>query len=316
MNLFKDSTKKGLNGLSEQWLIILSFGVVYFVWGSTFLANEYAIDYIPPRLMLGARFMIAGLLLLPFTKSIDWRSITKKQFLNIYIIGVLFLTFGAGSTVVGQVYLDSGITCLICGTNPLMVVLIIWALNREKLNSKTAVGVLIGIIGLIVLIFQDGFISSGNSLFGIGIVLFAVFSWSVGTVFISKLDLPKSKSLVTGIQMLTGGANLLIIGLLTEDTTGLEFENVPFITWAAMGYLILFGSLIAFSAFNYLLKKVSPSKVATSAYVNPIIAVFLGWFFRNEVITHQTLIAAVLLILAVVFINSAKVSNQETDTLD
>jgi len=257
---------------------------------------------------MGTRFVVAGLLLLLFTKSIDWRSITKKQFFNSYLIGTLFLTLGAGSTVSGQVYLDSGIACLICGTNPLMVVLIMWGLNGEKVNSKAFMGVFLGLIGLMVLVFQNEFVSQKNTLFGVGIVLFAVFSWSVATVLIPKLDLPKSKSQTTAIQMLTGGANLIVISLFIEDVSGLEFKNIPLITWIALGYLILFGSLIAFSAFNYLLTKVSPSKVATSAYVNPIIAVFLGWWFRHEIITIQTLIAAAIMILGVFFINSSKVA--------
>jgi len=230
--------------------------------------------------MIGCRFVIAGLILLLFTKAKDWLAITKKQLLNAYLIGTLFMTLSVGSTVWGQVYLDSGIACLICGTNPLMVVLIMWGLNGEKVKPKAFLGVFLGLIGLMVLVFQNEFVSQKSTLFGIGIILFAVFSWSVGTVLIPKLDLPKSKSQTTALQ----------------------------ITWIALGYLILFGSLIAFSAFNYLLTKVSPSKVATSAYVNPIIAVFLGWWFRHEIITVQTLIAAAIMILGVFFINSSKVA--------
>jgi len=251
------------------------------VWGSTYLANEYAIDFIPPRLMLGASFVIAGLILLLFIKRKDWLAVTKTQLLNTYLIGTLFMTLGVGSTVWGQVYLDSGIACLICGTNPLMVVLIMWGLNGEKVKRKAFMGVFLGLIGLLVLVFQNEFISEKSSLFGVGIILFAVFSWSVGKVLIPKLDLPKSKSQTTAIQMLTGGANLIVISLFTEDVSGLEFKQIPLMSWLALGYLIVFGSLIAFSAFNYLLTKVSPSKVATSAYVNPIIAVGLSRVFEN-----------------------------------
>lgn len=292
----------------EKWLIILSFGIVYFVWGSTYLANEYAIDFMPPRLMVGTRFVIAGLLLLFFTKSVDWKNISKRQILNAYLMGSLFMTLGVGSTVWAQQFVDSGIACLLGGIHPLLVVLFMWGLYNEKIKIKAIIGIILGFLGMILLVFQNEFTSEQSTLFGIGIILFATCCWSIGSVLIPKMDLPNSKNQSAAIQMLSGGGNLVVISLLQGEWTAINFTDIPLISWLAWAYLIIFGSIAAFSAFNYLLLKVNPSKVATTAYVNPIIAVFLGWWFRDELITGQTIIAACIMILAVFFINSSKVS--------
>lgn len=256
--------------------------------------------------MVGSRFMIAGMLLFLFTKSLDWRSIAWQEVFNTYLMGTLFMTFGVGSTVWAQQYLDSGIACLLGGTNPLMVVLLMWGLYGEQIKIKASLGIVLGLIGMLLLVSQSDIVSEKSTIIGIITTLFAVGCWSLGSVLIPKVKLPQSKSLSTGFQMLFGGSNLVLISVFSGESNGLDLTNIPLISWVAWIYLIVFGSLAAFSAFNYLLLQVSPSKVATSAYVNPIVAVFLGWWFRDEVITLQTILAAAIMITAVFFINSAK----------
>jgi drug/metabolite transporter (DMT)-like permease len=293
---------------SEKALIILAFAIIYIVWGSTYLANEYAIESIPPWIMAGARFTTAGLLLLGFTRFKKVPLPSRKQLLNTWFLGLLFMTIGIGATVWAQVYVDSGFTALLIAANPLVVVLMLWFLNGVKPTRQSVVGIVLGILGMFLL-FSDAEINlSGNAFWGVCGILMSIFAWAYGSVSIPKMDLPDSKMLSAALQMLLGGGTLFIISFFSGDWNGFELSQVTNTSRWAWIYLVFFGSIAAFTSFNYLLTKVSPEKVSTNTYVNPVIAIILGWWLRDEPLTLQMAIAGLVMLVGVFCINSSKKS--------
>jgi drug/metabolite transporter (DMT)-like permease len=215
------------------------------------------------------------------------------------------LIYGNGVFVWALRYVDSGFGALVASTQPLFVLFLLRLIDRKPLQKKSIIGVCLGMIGMYILVSQQELTTSEGSLLGIFMMLTCVLSWSYGSVFVSKADLPKSFMVTTGYQMLTAGFVLSIISLSINE------EWTSPLTWStdvqfSMFLLIFFGGVIAFSAFNYLLKVVSPEKVSTSAYVNPVIALFMGWYFLDEVFTTQSIIASLILLTGVYFITSRK----------
>jgi drug/metabolite transporter (DMT)-like permease len=257
--------------------------------------------------MLAAiRFITAGVLIFILCKALGINiSINKKQFKNTVIAGFLFLTLGNGMVVWALKYVDSGFAALEISAQPLIVLILLRVLDGKKIKTMSLIGVGLGIIGMYLLVSQKQIISDDDSLIGMGMILICLFSWAYGSLFVSKADLPSNYFVNTGYQMITGGLLLL----LTSFALGESWSSPT--VWSgevqiSMILLILFGSIVAFTSFNYLLKVVSPEKVATSTYVNPIIAMSLGWYFLNEQITMQSAIAATILLTGVYFINTKK----------
>ena len=294
------------NLTSERVLIPLAFGIIYIVWGSTYLANWYAIRDIPTFLMCGSRFFVAGLLLFPISFLFGAKWPEKAHWKSAAMMGLFFFFIGNGGAVWALNYLDSGIAALIIASQPLVTVLMMWAMISKKPSARTFVGILIGLIGMVLLVVQDQFTSSDDMLKGVGMILLCVVGWGYATIKISQIPLPDSKMLSASMQMLAGGGMLLLFSLVTGDAFEFDITNITqrgVISWL---YLVVFGSIIAFSAFNYLLLKTTPDKVATGTYINPVVALLLGWNLNNEVITTQSVIAAALLLTGVIFINANK----------
>lgn len=292
--------------MQERNKIILAFATVYLVWGSTYLANEYAIDHLPPFFMAGIRFSIAGALVLLYSRLTSWKPVTLKQFLNCALSGFLFIFMGMGMGVFGQQYVDSGVTALIIGTQPMVVVLLVWILFGERPSLRSTIGVVLGLVGMYLLVNQSDVIGFEGSIGGIAIILSGVLAWVIGSIITPKMDTPSSSMVRTGFQMVSGGVLLFVVSGIRGDYKLVDFATLPSVTWIAWSYLIVFGSIIAFSAYNYILTKVSTENASTHTYVNPIIAVFLGWLFRNEPISAQTIVAGVLMLVGVYFIISRK----------
>ncbi len=287
-------------------LIVLAFFSIYVIWGSTYLLNKIAVTELPPFMLAAIRFITAGILIFLLCKALGIKiSINKKQFKNTVIAGFLFLTLGNGMVVWALRYVDSGFAALEISAQPLIVLILLRVLDGKKIKTMSLIGVGLGIIGMYLLVSQKQIISDDDSLIGMGMILICLFSWAYGSLFVAKADLPSNYFVNTGYQMITGG----ILLMLTSFALG-ETWTAP-TTWSgevqiSMILLILLGSIVAFTAFNYLLKVVSPEKVATSTYVNPIIAMTLGWYFLNEQITMQSSIAAIVLLTGVYFINTKK----------
>lgn len=291
---------------SDRWLIPLAFAAIFIIWGSTYLANWYAVRDIPPFLMSGIRFFVAGAVLFSVSFLFGGKQPSRAEWRATAECGFLFFLVGNGLAVWSLQFLDSGIAALIISSQPLVTVLLMWYMLGQKPLFRTIVGVGIGIVGMYLLVSQDQFVSNENALWGVGAIMVAVLSWGVASVRIAKLPLPKLKMQSAGMQMLLGGAMLFLVGLAQGEWPDFEVAKITTRGMWSMLYLITFGSIIAFSSFNYLLLKTTPDKVATNTYVNPIIALLLGWWLNGEVISSQSLFAAALMITGVVFITHRK----------
>jgi drug/metabolite transporter (DMT)-like permease len=291
---------------NSKLLVVFAFIAIYVIWGSTYVFNKIAVTELPPFFLASLRFIAAGFLIMIISKILNFKlAITKKQFLNSLIAGFLFLVYGNGVFVWALKFVDSGFAALLASTQPLFVLLLMRLIDRKPMQKKSIIGVLLGLVGMYLLVSQQEITSSEGSVLGIFMIFTCVFSWSYGSVFVSKADLPKNFFVSTGYQMLIAGFMLLIGSLIFKETW------VSPLNWSkevqlSMLFLISFGGIAVFTAFNYLLKKVSPEKVATSAYVNPIIAMILGWYFLSEKLTLQSIIASIVLLTGVYFITSRK----------
>jgi drug/metabolite transporter (DMT)-like permease len=286
---------------SERYLIPIAYLCIYFIWGSTYLATDWAFQSFPPFFMTGIRFVTAGLILLMFSYK-GVKKATKNQVKNAAFFGILILGIGSGGTMWSVLYLDTGMASLIVGCEPLLLVLLSWVLIGQRASFQKLFGVGLGMLGMYILMSQETITTSPDAYKGIIAISIAIVCWAVGSIYIKSMDMPESKVANTAIQMLAAGILLLLVSTIMQE----DLSTIPArFTWKAfvsLLYLLFFGSIIAYSAFNYLLIKDDPRRVATVTYINPIIALALGAYLNNEVITTQSAWAAGILILGVVFI--------------
>lgn len=290
----------------KEIIIGLAFFAIYVIWGSTYLFNKIAVSELSPFYLAAIRFFVAGILMifLAFLSKQSFK-ISKIEFRNTAISSFFFLIYGNGVFVWALRYVDSGFGALIASTQPLFVLLLLRLMDQKPFQKKSLIGVALGVFGMYLLVSQKELITSENTLLGIFMMLTCVLSWSYGSVFVSKAALSKSFMVTTGYQMLIAGLVLLIASLSVQETW------LHPISWSrevlfSLIFLIIFGGIVAFTSFNFLLKNVSPEKVSTSAYVNPVIALFMGWYFLNEQLTTQSIVASGILLTGVYFITTRK----------
>lgn len=287
-------------------LIILAFFSIYVIWGSTYLLNKIAVNELPPFMLASIRFIVAGVLIFIIAKLMGKSiAITWRQLKNATIAGFLFLTFGNGVVVWALRFVDSGFAALEISAQPLIILLLMRILQGKKIQMMSVVGVILGFIGIYLLVSQKQVLNQENSITGMLMIFACMLSWGYGSLFVGKADLPRNYFVNTGYQMLTGGIMLAISSLCFGEAWSSPWVWTKPVQYSML-LLIVFGSIVAFTSFNYLLKVVSPEKVATSTYVNPIIALVLGWYFLNEQITLQSIFAAVVLLTGVYFINTKR----------
>ncbi|RME95509.1 MAG: EamA family transporter [Bacteroidetes bacterium] len=292
--------------MSNRWLVILAFAAVYLIWGSTYFFNYQAIQAIPPFLMSGTRFLTAGLLLYGLGVWRGAPSPTWEEWRNTALMGFLFLTVGTGAVVWALHYIDTGMAALLVAADPLLIMLLLWLFFRQSPGWRGVLGGVIGIVGTILLVGQPQLKDRPGATLGLLAMIVALISWAVASIYVSRIPQPQSRWRRSAMQMLGGGGGLLLLSLLSGEAASFRLAKLDWMSVGSWLYLIFFGSIIAFSSFNFLLSQVSPEKVATSTYVNPIVALFLGWAFNDEVITTQSLLAGAVLLTGVFFINSNK----------
>jgi len=287
-------------------LILLAFFSIYVFWGSTYLWNKIVVTEAPPFMLASLRFTTAGSIIFIIARVMG-RSlkISKKQLFNAILAGFLFLVYGNGVFVWALRYVDSGFAALLAALQPLSILVLMRIVQRKSLKLKSIIGVVLGLVGMYLLVSQKSLNTEEGMLLGICMIFTCILSWSIGSLFVAQADLPKNFFITTGYQMVSAGVLLGIGSVIFNEqwSSPLDWSSRAQIS---MGCLIIFGGIAAFTSFNYLLKMVSTEKVATSAYVNPVIAIFFGWYFLDEVITQQTIIAAAVLLTGVYFINSQK----------
>ncbi|MGB6268113.1 MAG: EamA family transporter [Olleya sp.] len=258
--------------------------------------------------MASIRFFSAGIIIFIIALALKIPlKLSKVQFKNSAIAGFLFLVYGNGVFVWALKYVDSGFAALIAATQPLFVILLMRLLQGSKIKIKSLIGIILGLIGMYLLVSQDDLLLDKRSIIGIIMIFTCVISWSYGSIFVSKANLPKNFFVATGYQMIFASILLIVLSFSFNETWLTPIQWSTKALWSML-LLIVFGGIAAFTAFNYLLKVVSTEKVSTSAYVNPVIALFLGWYILDEHISIQSIVAAFILLLGVYFINSKKKS--------
>jgi len=290
--------------------ILAAYATIYVVWGSTYLAILYAIETLPPFLMASVRFLIAGGLLFAWARLRGVPAPTRRQWRNAVIVGAFLLLGGNGAVVWAEQRVPSGVAALLVSVLPIwMVLLEAVGPEHRRPTARGLFGVLIGIAGVVVLIGPSAILGDGTGnidVIGAAVLALGSLLWGIGSLVTRFSDLPKSSPLGSGMQMLGGGALLAVAGLATGETPAAFADGATASSLGGLAYLIVFGSLIGFTAFAWLLRVEPPSRVATYAYVNPVVAVLLGWAIAGEPLTTQTLVAAAIIIAAVALIVSAR----------
>jgi drug/metabolite transporter (DMT)-like permease len=291
---------------TKVWTALLA---VYIVWGSTYLAIRFAVETIPPFIMAGTRFLISGLILYIWRRLAGDPAPTLKQWRSAAIIGVLLLLGGNGLVSWAEQHVASGIAALLIGSVPLWIVLIDFILpNAFKPDWKIILGLLVGFGGIVLLVTSTPGTnnSTGMSLYGVGVLLLASLLWSIGSIYSRDADMPKSSLLGTGIEMLGGAVGLYLAATFAGEWNALSFSAITTRSLMGLLYLIVFGSLVGFVAYGWLLRNAPISLVSTYAYVNPVVAIFLGAWLDSELINARIIVAALIIIGSVVVINMSK----------
>ena len=282
---------------------VLAFVSIYLIWGSTYLLNKIAVGQLEPFMLAGIRFLSASFLMFLIVKvSGKSLKVTLVQLKNAAIAGFLFLAIGNGVVVWVLSYVDSGLAALTISSQPLIVLLLLWIIENKRIKLFSWIGVFIGLLGMFLLISQNQITSSPESLKGILMIIGCVITWGYASSFVGKAELPKNYLVNSAYQMFFGSIWLISMSMIKQEHWVSPDEWEINVKWSMLG-LIIFGSIVAFTSFNYLLRTVSPEKVATSTYINPIVAMILGYLVLNETISTQSVIAAVVLLTGVYFIN-------------
>lgn len=288
---------------TKIWVALIT---LYIVWGSTYFGIKVAIETIPPFFHAAVRFLISGLIILIWQKSAGQEMPTRAQWRSTFIIGNLLLVGGNGLVSWAEQYIPSGIAALIIATVPLsLVILEAFRPGGVKPSWQAIVGLAIGFIGIFILAGPAEISGSATDLntFGVTALLFATVLWAMGSIYSKTADLPKSSLMTTGAEMLMGSIGLILVSVLTGELNGWNPAEVSGRSLAGLAYLITVGSIIGFGSYIWLLANAPISLVATYAYVNPIVAVILGYLFGNEALEPRIYLATAIIIGAVIFIN-------------
>ena len=301
---FTVSNNKQQTDRSQVFKIVLAFAAIYLIWGTTYLGLAIAVETMPPFLMTSARFLVAGGLLFlvlrargaPMPKRPHWRSAV--------IIGFFLMVGGTGLVTWSEQQVPSSTAALVVATMPMWIALFDWLLFKgSRPGRRVTIGLVLGLAGIFLLVGPGQILgTAGFSLASLLILLLAPILWSYGSLYSRGADLPEDTFMSTAMEMLAGGVLLLLTGLLTGEATQLNVAEISTRSLAAMIYLTVFGSFVAFTAYIWLLKHVQATKVATYTYVNPVFAVFLGWLILSEAITPITIVAVVIVTFAVILI--------------
>jgi len=286
---------------------LLALLIVYIFWGGTYLGIRLAVQTIPPFLMAGTRFLTAGTAVYGYARLRGAERPGRAHWLSAGAVGALLLVGGNGLVSWAEQLVPSGIAALLVATVPLWMILL-GLLDRRSPRPGLVVfaGVLLGFVGVAVLVLPSGSGPDRISPLGVAALLAGAVFWAWGSLRSRSAKLPASPLLANGMQMIVGGLLLVVAGLATGEGSRLELARVSLRSLLGLGYLVSFGSIVAYNAYIWLLKNADPTWVSTYAFVNPIVAVFLGWLIANEQLAPRSLLATVIIVLAVVIITVTK----------
>ena len=289
--------------LSYKTKLIIALGLVYVIWGSTFLATKVALKTLTPMLLIAIRFTVGGFGLLAFTFIKREALPTKKQLYNACFIGILLSGLGNGSLAFAIQFIPSGIVALFASAIPIWMFIINYlGFEKKKASKSGMIGLFLGFFGLVYLIDPMASLRQNIPIFPVLVVVFGSISWAYASVKTKDLDLPKSRLQSAGIQMFAAGIFALLGSLLIENGQILALQNTSISTIWAVGYMIFIGSYVGYLSFMWLVSNAPLSLVSTYAYVNPIVALILGWLFLGEPITPRTIMASAIILSGVMLI--------------
>ena len=295
------------NPPSATTLVLMGFAAVYIVWGSTYLAIRIGIESFPPLILAGLRHTFVGIFLYPVLRVKSGIRPTAANWVAAVITGTLLLFVGNGGVSWAEQTVPSGIAALLVATVSLWLVIVDWLRpGGVKPVPRVVMGLLMGFAGLAVLVGPAHLGGSERvDPRGAAVLVVASLAWACGSLYSKHGGMPSSPMLAVAMQSLTGGVMLLIAGLSIGESRGLHQGAISMRSWLALGYLIVFGSGIGFSAYIYILQKSTAARVATYAFVNPVVALFLGWLILEETITLRTVVAAAVILTAVILVITA-----------
>ncbi len=288
------------------WKTLLAFAIIYFVWGSTFLAIRVGVREVPPLLLAAMRFLVAGLALYLWTVARGERSPTARQWLSAFFLGSLIFLMDYGLLFWAEQRVPSGIAAVMLATIPaFMAISEILILRTQKLTIRLALALLIGMGGVAVLMSRTWNLGGAPvDRSGAVALIIASVSWSVASILTRKLPLPSSKVMSSGAQMLAGGVLLAFAAAAWGEFRGFHPERVSRAAWLSLLYLIVAGSIIGFTAYVWLIHHESPTKVGTYAYVNPVVAVLVGYFLGGEALGLRTVLGTLFVLASVILITT------------
>jgi drug/metabolite transporter (DMT)-like permease len=296
--------------------LVLAFFLIYFIWGSTYLAIRYAIETIPPFLMAGVRFLAAGLLMYGFMRLRGAANPTLRQWWQLAIVGMFLFLGGNGLVVWAEQYITSGLAALLVSLLPLWLILIDWLWVGGSAPKPIAmIGILFGIVGTVVLIDPVQFTDSDIHLPGALTVLLASLLWAIGSIYSKKFRQPDSIFMSAAVQMIGGGVSLLLVSAGLGELQGFDPGRISRTSVAGFSYLMVFGSMIAISAYVWLLQNATATSVSTYAFVNPAVAVFLGWLIADEPVNAHILFGAGIILAGVFLVVFASIRKNTVRTV-
>lgn len=288
------------------WKLLLAFAIIYFVWGSTFLAIRVGVREVPPFLLAGIRFLVAGFVLYVWMRAKSTASPTAREWISATVVAALIFVCDYGLLFWAERVVPSGIAAVMMATIPAFMALSeIFFLHTQKLTIRLAFALLVGMGGVVVLVSPSLSLNEApiNTAGAIALGIASV-SWSLAAALMRKLPLPASKPMSAAAQMLMGGTLLLLTSSVLGEFRGFRFQSVSRGAWFALIYLIVAGSIVGFTAYVWLLHHESPTKVGTYAYVNPVVAVAVGYFLGGEVVGPRTLLGTLLVLVSVIVITT------------
>jgi drug/metabolite transporter (DMT)-like permease len=284
--------------------LALAFAAIYLVWGSTYLAIRYAVETIPPLVTAGIRHSIAGTILLAWAWTRGFRP-TRAHWMAAFVLGALFFLIGHGTLHWAEQYVGSGLAALLIATEPMFILLLAWAMGQQKISRWSALGLGLGVVGVAMLTGVELSVK-GSSVLGLLAVLVGSLSWSAGVVISPRLKLPNDALGRTALPTICGAVMLLAAAGLTGEIHATHWASISLKSLLGLTYLIAFGSVIAFTAYTWLLQRCPPALVATHTYANPVVAVFLGWLLASEPLTMRVVLASVAILAAIVLIRKGE----------
>lgn len=294
---------------SNRIKFLLAFAAIYLIWGSTYLAIRYAVETIPPLIVVAIRHSIAGLTLLAWAWTRGFRP-RREHWISGLIVGALFFLIGHGSLHWAEQYVGSGLAALLIATEPMFILVLAWMMRQQRISGISGLGLALGIIGVGILTSAD-LSAKGSTLLGVVAVLVGSVAWAAGVVISPKLKLPADALARTAVPLVCGSGLVWIAAAATGEFRRVHWMEISVRSIGGLAYLIIFGSIVAFTAYMWLLQRCPPTVVATHTYANPVVAVLLGWLLASEPLNLRMVAASVAILGAIMLIRRGE---QSTDS--